>query len=142
MTNIQKEKIQKMRQEGQSYSQISSTLGISQNTIKSYCRRNNLGATKSTKPKTEKKIFTSCKHCGKTLTQGTKGQPKKFCCEECRRDWWKVNDNELVKKAYYTLSCAECGIKFESYGNKNRKFCGHACYIKNRFKKERSLNES
>lgn len=142
MINIQKEKIQKMRQEGQSYSHIASTLGISENTIKSYCRRNNLGATESTKLKNEKEVYTSCKHCGKPLTRETKGQPKKFCSEQCRRLWWKANDSELHKKAYYTLSCAECEKEFESYGNKSRKFCGHACYIKNRFKKGSDLNES
>ena len=135
MTDNQKEKIKEMRQDGQSYSQIASTLGISQNTIKSYCRRNNLGSTKSTEPKAEKKIYTSCKHCTKPLTHGKKGQSKKFCSEKCRRAWWKANDSELAKKAYYTLICAECGTEFESYGNKNRKYCGHACYIKNRFKK-------
>ena len=84
----------------------------------------------------------SCRQCGKPLKQGIKGQPKKFCSEECRRFWWKDNDSELVRKAYYTIICAECGNKFESYGNKSRKFCGHACYINNRFKKESCLNES
>ena len=142
MTSIQMEQIQKMRQEGQSYSHIASNLKISKNTIKSYCRRNKLLASENMKAKEEKEIYTSCKHCGKPLTQGTKGKPKKFCSEECRRLWWKANDSELVKKAYYTISCAECGNIFESYGNRSRKFCGHACYIKNRFKKERGLNES
>ena len=142
MTNNQKEKIQEMRQEGQSYLQIASTLGISENTIKSYCRRNNLGTNVSAKTKTEKEIYTACKHCGKSLTHGTKGQPKKFCSEECRRLWWKANGSEHVKKAYYALSCTGCGKKFESYGNKSRKFCGHACYIKYRFKKEGDLNDT
>jgi predicted transcriptional regulator len=142
MTSIQKEQVQKMRQEGQSYSQIALALGISENTIKSYCRRKNLGAIKNTSPKTEKNICTSCKQCGRPLKQGTKGQPKKFCSEQCRRLWWKANDSKLDKKAYYTLSCAECGRKFESYGNKNRKFCGHACYIKNRFNKLEDLNDT
>ncbi|MBU3100654.1 MULTISPECIES: RNA polymerase subunit sigma-70 [Clostridium] len=142
MTNDQKEEIRKMRQDGKSYSQIIVSLGINENTVKAYCRRNNLGATVNTKPKSEKEIYTSCKHCGKSLTQGTKGKPKKFCCDECRRLWWKANDIEHVKKTYYTLSCAECGNKFESYGNKSRKFCGHACYIKYRFKKEEDLNDT
>lgn len=135
MTNIQKEQIQKMRQDGQSYSKIASALGISENTIKSYCRRNNLKAAENTKSDIEKEIYTSCKHCGKPLAHGEKGQPKKFCCEECRRLWWKANDIKINKKAYYTLNCAECGMEFKSYGNKSRKFCGHTCYIKNRFKK-------
>lgn len=141
MTDIQKEKIREMRKEGQSYSKIALVLEINENTIKAFCRRNNLGTIKNTKPKEEKEICTACKHCNKALTHGAKGQPKKFCSEECRRAWWKVNEVQLNKKAYYTLICVECGTKFESYGNKNRKFCGHACYINNRFKKERNAHE-
>ena len=136
MINEQKRKIHQMRNKGQSYLQIAKALDISENTIKSYCRRNNLSTKKISKPKAIKEIYTVCKHCEKPLTHGTKGQPKKFCSEECRRSWWKANDGQLMKKAYYILICQECGDKFESYGNQNRKFCGHACYIKNRFEKE------
>jgi len=142
MTNDQKEKIKQMRQEGKSYLQIILSLGINENTVKAHCRRNNLGSNICVKPKTEKNRYTSCKHCGKSLTHGTKGQPKKFCSDECRRLWWKANDSEYVRKAYYTISCAGCGKKFESYGNKNRKFCDHACYIEYRFKKEGDLNDT
>lgn len=138
MTENQKEKIKKMRQEGKSYSQVATTLGISENTIKSYCRRNGLGITESTKPKTEKEIYTSCKHCGKALSHGAQGQPKKFCSVECRRAWWKINEAESNRQAFYKLTCVACGKEFESYGNKNRKFCDHVCYINYRFKKERA----
>lgn len=98
MTNDQKEKIKNMRQAGDSYSQITLTLSINKNTVKAYCRRNNLVANESAKPKTEKNIYTSCKQCEKPLTHGTKGQPKKFCSEDCRRLWWKANDSKHVKK--------------------------------------------
>ena len=42
MTGIEKEIVHQMRLEDNSHSQIASSLGISINTIKSYCRRNNL----------------------------------------------------------------------------------------------------
>lgn len=45
----------------------------------------------------------------------------------------KANEHELEKKAYYVFACASCGKKFESYGNKSRKYCSHACYIDARF---------
>ena len=142
MTTDQNQKIQQMRYKGQSYFQIASILCISENTIKSYCRRNNLGTVKNCIPQVVREIHTVCKYCGKPLTQETKGQPKKFCSELCRRTWWKANDSQLIKKAYYTLTCAECGKEFESYGNQNRKFCGHACYIKNRFEKVRNCHDT
>ena len=142
MNDKQKEKIKNMRIEGKSYLQIASILSINENTIKAFCRRNKLASSEDPKPDSEKEIYTNCKHCGKKLNHGTKGQPKKFCSEECRRAWWKANNSELTKKAYYTFRCTECGKEFKSYGNKNRKFCSHDCYINNRFKKEGQLNES
>lgn len=115
MTNTQNDQIQKMRQDGQSYSHIASTLDISENTIKSYCRRNNFLVSENKKAK---EICTACKQCGKLLAQEIKGHPKKFCSEECRRLWWKANESEHDKKAYYTLSCVGCGKEFKSYANK------------------------
>lgn len=42
MTNDEKEKIVLMRNKGISYSKIASRLGISENTIKSFCKRNSI----------------------------------------------------------------------------------------------------
>jgi len=42
----------------------------------------------------------------------------------------------LDKKAIYNIICANCGTEFEAYGNKDRKFCSHNCYIASRFGKE------
>lgn len=133
MTKDQKQKIQQMRHEGSSYLQIALALDISENTIKSYCRRNNLNISSRNKLQTVKETHKICMQCGKPLTHGTKGYPKKFCTEECRRIWWKSNDKQHVKKAWYNLKCAGCGKEFKSYGNRNRKFCTHACYIRKRF---------
>jgi len=43
MKYLQKEQITQMRSEGFSYAKIAAALGISENTVKSFCRRNNLG---------------------------------------------------------------------------------------------------
>lgn len=43
MTNKQKDDITQMRGEGLSYSKIATLLAISENTVKSFCRTNNLG---------------------------------------------------------------------------------------------------
>ncbi len=118
MTNEQKNKIHQMRQDGQSYKQIASTLNISENTIKSYCRRNNLSIQTTTaeidKSNKDKQIHTTCKQCEKPIGQNKKGQRKKFCTDECRRKWWKSNEDKLSKKAYYTLTCNMCKRTFES----------------------------
>ena len=69
------------------------------------------------------------------LIQPSTGRPKKFCSDKCRREWWKAHPEKLHRKdtAIYTMTCARCGKEFTSYGNKNRKYCSHDCYIKARF---------
>ncbi|KNY29008.1 hypothetical protein Bccel_4282 [Pseudobacteroides cellulosolvens ATCC 35603 = DSM 2933] len=114
---------------GESYRQIAIELGISENTIKSYCIRNNLGSVR--RELNEKGDY--CKQCGRLLVKGKVGHPSKFCSQKCREAWWKANAEIIEKRAWYTIDCACCGKKFDSYGNQKRKFCGHECYIASRF---------
>ena len=53
--------------------------------------------------------------------------------EKCRLAWWNEHRDSMNRKAVYRLTCAYCGEVFDSYGNKSRKYCSHACYIKDRF---------
>jgi len=135
LTQDEKDRIIQMRTDSMSYAKIALIIGISENTIKSFCRRNNINIAPKTVYEEIRGIHTVCRQCGKPLTHTAKGQPKKFCSDACRRMWWKANENLLNKKAYYMLTCAGCGTEFQSYGNRNRKFCGHPCFIKNRFQK-------
>ena len=137
MTSYQKEQIHRMRSKA-GYSKIAACLGISENTIKSYCRRNNLSGmvivSKLDKQSSEKEGQAYCLNCGKPIEQCPGVKPRKFCSDKCRMVWWNSHKDMVVKKAIYHLECAYCKKPFESYGNKNRKYCGHACYIKDRFR--------
>lgn len=127
MTDVQKEKIRYWRMEGLGYGGIAARLGISENTVKSFCRRNNLTGTAAME------ASMACRHCGQPLAALPGRKDRKFCSEACRRTWWKANPELVDRKAFYLLTCARCGKEFESYGNKNRKYCSHACYIAERF---------
>lgn len=125
MTNLQKERIKTMRLQGIGYVKIGETLGISDNTVRSFCRRNGLGETS---PNT-----VVCKQCGKLIKIVPKQKPKKFCSDACRTTWWNSHPDCVDRKAVYAYTCAHCGNPFTAYGNKNRKYCCHACYIADRF---------
>ena len=140
MTVEQKEKIQQMRRDGAGYGQIAVILGISKETIKSFCRRNPMrdGDPTTLVNSADAAAATQtaaivCRQCGKRLIQRPKQKPKRFCSDKCRLAFWRDHSAQLNKKALYIIRCAGCGHTFESYGNKTRKYCGHACYIKNRF---------
>ncbi len=93
MTIFQKEQVRRMRREGFGYSKIAAYLGISENTIKSFCKRNNLGGLMAvSKPEQQgikKEVCASCKNCGKSIEQRLGVKQRKFCSDECRMLWWR-----------------------------------------------------
>jgi len=128
MTGTQKQNIQDMRRQGAAFSQIAASLGISVNTVKSFCRRNDLTACDASKETGNKENKEQCKQCGIKLNQIPRAKPKLFCCDSCRMAWWKANPAAVNRKAVYQFKCAVCGASFESYGNAHRKYCSRACF--------------
>ena len=93
MTNQQKEQIRTMRLQGAGYIKIGKALGISDNTVRSFCRRNGLGENA--------KNVVSCKQCGKLIKIIPKQKPKKFCSDSCRNAWWNGHQECVTRKAVY-----------------------------------------
>ena len=113
--------INNMRLEGHSPSVIAAKLGLSAGTVRSHIHRHpNIPGAKA------------CKNCGKPLMQPKGHREKKFCSDACRMAWWNSHQEAVSRKAYYNLVCQHCGQEFESYGNKNRKYCCRACYVASR----------
>ena len=131
MNELQKQQIIELRNQGISYSKIADALGISLNTIKSFCRRNNLGGHIGKESKQINKTF--CKECGKELNQNLGKKPLKFCSDKCRVKWWNTHPELVNRKAIYSFICTYCGEPFTAYGNSKRKYCSHSCYINHRF---------
>lgn len=136
MTESDKQNAIAMRTAGKSMKQIAEYLNLSVNTVKSYCRRKVMSDKTPVKPNL-KNDPESCKHCGKIIRQNKKAKPKIYCCEQCRRDWWKANGvSGNNRKAFYQMTCTACGAVYVSYGNNKRKFCSSQCYIRSRFGSE------
>lgn len=135
MTEQNKADIERLRVAGHSYTQIAEILHLSRNTVKSICQRY------AFQPGTM--IGTSfdsgcCPRCGALIVQ-IKGQKQRsFCSVACRRAWWKDHRNTGKKRTAVQVSCASCGRVFEDYTRNHRKYCCHACYIQDRFKKKES----
>lgn len=128
-----KRTITHLRTNGVSYSQIALRTGINKSTVKSFCRRNGLVPGKQGKPKIVRITQGSCRQCGVTVIQYPGRKEKKFCSDRCRNTWWNRHLNEVKRKAMYEYDCPTCGMKFSTYSNRNRKYCSHECYIKDRF---------
>ncbi len=130
MTYLQKEKLKQMRGQGFSYSKIAAALGISENTVKSFCRRNNLGGVSMGNANQADCVL--CRQCGIRLTHTVGAKQKRFCSDKCRMTWWNAHPEAVRRKAIYSFTCAHCGTAFESYGNKKRKYCSRTCYGKSK----------
>lgn len=121
-----KRKIITLREGGASFGQIAAITGVGRETIKSWCRRNNITPHPRRTP-----MDGVCEHCGKAIDQPRRGQ--RFCSRACRMSWWHAHPMMLERRAITSHTCAGCGATFEAYGNKHRKYCTHACYIRARF---------
>lgn len=124
MKDKQKQQIIALRRDGAGYGSIANQLGLSINTVKSFCRRHSLAA-----PPTD----SLCEQCGRPIAQNPGRKRKRFCCDACRNKWWNSHLDLVKRKAVYTFTCPACGKEFTVYGNTHRKFCSHACYIAYRF---------
>lgn len=125
MTDDEKRQIIVLRRDGIGYGKIAQQTGVSVNTVKSFCRRGNLVVSTGGK--------SVCECCGKQIEQVPGRKQKRFCSDSCRNKWWNGHLDLVKRKAVYTFTCPNCGKIFKVYGNSQRKFCCHACYIEYRF---------
>ena len=138
ITEEQGLKIRKLRQQGIGYRAISTMLEIPRDNIREYCKNRGLaGGQPVYEMNLQDRIQdgTACAYCGGLIKKPRTGRPRKFCSELCRRSYWRDHRERIQKSetAIYTVECRYCGKIFESYGNRNRKYCCHEHYVLDRF---------
>ena len=132
MTTEQKNRVTALRKAGIGYTKIAREVGISENTVKSYCRRNGL-ASAPAQPSENEPREKNCQMCGKPFMQYPGCREKKFCSAECRNKFWNIHIGDEKRKKMETYTCPNCGKTFYAYPGKLRKYCSHGCYIESRF---------
>lgn len=126
MTPSEKDAVRRIRENGGSYGQIASTLGLSENTVKSFWRR--MGVQNSFNQIT-------CPRCRKHIISGSRGQHRRFCSDTCRYAW-DYTHRVLSEKNAISKRCACCDQPFFSYPSSGRKYCSRTCYVRDRFVRE------
>lgn len=122
MTEEQKMTIDKLRLEGCGYLKIAKEIGVSENTVKSYCRR-------SVATSVTKESIAVCEQCGKPIDK-SKRSARRFCSDPCRNKWW--NEHPKTEMSYVS-TCACCGKAINMRRRNEKKYCTHSCYIKARY---------
>ena len=133
MTDAQKIQIGKLRGAGLGYKKIAEQMGLSENTVKTYCRRHGLGGNMTHLQNVVQSEEHHCLCCGTPVQQTPGRKEKKFCSDGCRNKRWNSHLDKVERKANYEFVCPHCKKPFIAYGNKNRKYCSHECYIADRF---------
>lgn len=146
MTEFQAKQIRELRLKGTGYRVIASVVGLSRDVVRNYCKGHGLDGFASVltlNMKEQMDMGHACLCCGKELKQPATGRRRKFCSEKCRREWWAAHQNDIQRKptAYYEKTCVYCGKTFSAYGNRNRKYCSHECYVRDRFWREEEGRE-
>lgn len=123
MTQDEKCNISRLRTQGIGYRRIASILGLSENTVKSYLKRNATLAP-------SEKAHGFCRLCGKAIEQKPHKRKREFCSDYCRSRWWRKNSDLSGRKKAVMQRCKCCNKEFYSYTSENRSFCSRSCYIK------------
>lgn len=123
MTKEQKTLILYYREQHMTYRQIGEKLGLSPDTVKTFCRRNT-----PQEGRTEASASSQCRNCGAPVHPLPGRRERLFCSPACRTAYWRKH-NLLGKDPRY---CAGCGALLTG-GSASRKYCSHACYIRHRF---------
>lgn len=123
MTKEQKTLILYYREQHMTYRQIGEKLGLSPDTVKTFCRRNT-----PQEGRTEASASSQCRNCGAPVHPLPGRRERLFCSPACRTAYWRKH-NLLGKDPRY---CAVCGALLTG-GSASRKYCSHACYIRHRF---------
>ncbi len=131
MNNIEREQIISLRAAGQSYARIAGALGLSVNSVKSFCRRDALRGCAGSSIKTVKTEAplgaTACEQCRQPIVQTPGRKHKRFCSDVCRTAWWNAHRTQVRRKTTRTFCCARCGMQFSRYGVTRRSFCSRSC---------------
>lgn len=129
MTESEKNYIIQERQKGRSCAELAGALGLSVNTVKSFCRRNRVPVTGDETGRKTADTSSACCFCGALIEQLPHRKIRRFCSDACRLNWWHAH-RDMEKKAE-ERRCLHCGKVFRSAGE--RKYCCRACYFEARY---------
>ena len=139
MTDQQKKQIKGMRLRGDTFAMIADALGLSRNTVKSFCLRNL--RPEPLEVQAAPALTGTCAQCSTGFVLCPGHRQRRFCSDRCRMTWWNAHRDLLRSTARVEYTCVCCGKHFMGYEWQRRKYCSHACYIAHRYEKERAFHE-
>jgi len=133
-TETQGVRIQEMRAAGIGYRVIAQELNLTRDAVRYYCKVHGLAGV-AEEQVAHSIVAEHCIQCGKPLSAHSGSRTRRFCSSSCRCKWWQTHSDESVRpsSSRQHVVCPNCGKSFLDYSSKARKYCSHACYIRDRF---------
>ena len=69
-----------------------------------------------------------CEECGKEFIPNKFSPNQRFCCDHCRRLYWRKKYKKLGQDKKILLTCHNCGRLFYA-DRKTVKYCSRLCYL-------------
>lgn len=141
MLEEHKDQIKWLRSQGLGYKKIATSLELTRDQVRGYCRKCGLaGYTEKTNSDKLKEVqddlvYKLCLQCGKKLKQEGRGRRRKYCNVNCKREWEKKN------KKTHTFTCQYCGKEYTTTKATGSKFCSMECSTRYRFYRKEDTKE-
>lgn len=113
ITNAQRMMAPSLRASGMGYGTIARKVGVSANTVKSFCRRN-AQQSETEQPFAIDTPEHNCLCCGVPVEQNVGRKERKFCSDKCRNKWWNAHLDLVDRRAIREIICANCGKTVDS----------------------------
>lgn len=113
MTDAQKEQVRYLRCEGLGYGAIATRLGISENTVKSFCRRNNLTGVASKEP------VVVCRNCAGRFLNTPRENRENFAPRLAAAHGGSCTRSLSIKPPSIRLPAPIAGRNFRAMGTGN-----------------------
>ena len=120
MTEAEKLRIHKFRQEGLGYKKIAAALDLPVNSVKTYLRRHPANEDAAAIP-------DICERCGKSIVQAPHRTRNRDRSDTWSIPWPNAHPDKGGKRTLHAFTCAYCGRSFQS-GAKGWRYCSRACY--------------
>ena len=114
MTQNQVSVITYYQRKGLGYRRIAPLVGVPEDTVKSFCRKNKGTAG------------DKCITCGAAVEQRPHKKRKLFCSDKCRLKWWNAHP-ELVRRKRKEHICEYCGRPYMTH-IKSQRYCSRECF--------------
>jgi len=123
------EQLKALRRHGLTYQQTADALGLKLGTVKAYCHRH----PEMENQQEEQTKADVCPYCGQLIVNTPKAKRKRFCSDSCRYNWSYRHRMLVNPMVSHFVACICCGTRFSCYLKRSKKYCSHACYIKQRY---------